>query len=169
MTPGLAWLLAFIALVAVSAVTVAVRREPTLVRGGTVFQFILLYVALAWGVVAWRVGAIPPRVLAAGGIALALGAAMAPWWFVLGGPRTAVIGLIEVCFGRVCAQFQRVDSGFVMTVPGGDFHVRVHAPLRKLTLLSFRQRPPHRKGHLFRQLLRKQYRGPLPVIRIRMG
>lgn len=170
MTPGSAWLVAFAALVIVCVMTVFVRREPTLLRGSTVFQFAVLYVALAWGFLAWRSGGIPPRMLLAGIGALAVTGAMAPWWFVLGGPRTAVAALIEVCFGRVCAQYRRSDSGFVMTVPGGDFHVRLHAvPLRKLTVLSFREDPAHRKGHLFRQLLLKQYRGVLPTIRIRIG
>ena len=169
MTPGTAWLLGFVAVLAVSAVTIAVRREPTLVRGSLVFRFTILYVAAAWGVFAWRTGGVPPRMLIAGIIALVITLAMAPWWFVVGGPRTAVVTLIEVCFGRVCAQFRRTESGFAMTVPGGDLHVGVHAPLGKLTLLSFRQKPPHRKGQLFRQLLRKQYRGALPTVRIRMG
>lgn len=170
MTSGTPWLIAFAALVVVSAATVFLRKEPSLVRGSTVFLFTLLYVALAWSFLAWRTGGIPARMLAAGIIALALAGLMAPWWFVFGGPGTAVAGIIEVCFGRVCAQYRRVDAGYVMTVPGGDFHVRLHAaPVRSLTLLSFREAPAHRKGHLFRQLLRKQYRGALPTVRIRIG
>ncbi len=83
MTPGTAWLLAFLAVVTVSAVTIAVRKEPTLVRGATVFRFTILYVAIAWGVLAWRTGGIPPRMLVAGLIAGVISQAMAPWWYCL--------------------------------------------------------------------------------------
>jgi len=168
-TPGDAWLAGFAALVVVCAATVLVRREPTLIRGSTVFLFTVLYVALAWAFLAWREGAVPPRLLITGAVALAVGALMAPSWFVLGGPRSDVVAMIEVCFGRVCAQYARAGTGFVMTVPGGGLHVRIHTlPTKRMTVLSLRARPAHKKSDLFRRLLVKQYRGVLPTMRIRM-
>jgi hypothetical protein len=165
-----AWLAGFAALFVVCAATVFLRKEPTLVRGSTVFLLIVLYVALGWGVLAWRGGTVPSRALIGGLVALGASALLTPWWFVLGGPRAAVISPIEVCFGRVCAQYRASGSGFVMTVPGGDLHVRLHAvPSSRMTVLSLRARPSHRKSDLFRRLLIKQYRGMFPVIRIRMG
>lgn len=173
MTPGDAWLVAFAGLVLVSAVTVLVRPEPTLLRGGTALGFVALYVAFAWAVLALRGDAIPPRAIIAAVAALVVTGLMAPWWFVLGGHRAGVISTIEVCFGRVCAEYQRTGSGFVMSIPGGDLHVGLHAlASRRLTVISLRARPSHakhKKGDLFRRLLVKQYRGVLPVIRIRMG
>ena len=38
----------------------------------------------------------------------------------------------------------------------------------RMTALRFRERPPHKKGELFRRLLIKQWSGPLPTIRIRI-
>ena len=146
MTPGDVWLAGFAALVIVCAATVLLRCEPTLVRGGTIFFLSALYVALA------------------------VSASLAPWWFVLGGSSTAVIAIMEECFKRVCARYERSNTGFLMTVPGGGLHIRLHdlSPAR-VTALSFRARPAHRKGDLFLRLLRKQYQGVLPTIRIRMG
>jgi hypothetical protein len=178
-TPGDVWLAVYASVVVVCAATVLLRREPTLVRGRSVFLFTLVYVALAWVFLAWRHGAVtahavPPRVLIVALVALGVTALAAPWWFVLGGPRTAVIATMELCFGRVCAQYDRVDAGFVMKVPGGaagggGLHVGLHAlPWSRVTAVSFRARPPHRKSDLFRRLLVKQYAGVLPTIRIRM-
>lgn len=171
MTSGDVWLAGYAALAIVCAATVLLRREPTLVRGRSIFLFTLLYAALAWGFLAWRDGggAVPTRVWIAGVVALGVSALVAPWWFVLGGPRTAVIAIMEICFGRVCAQYEHVDAGFVMTVPGGSLDVGLYAlPSSRVTVLSFRARPAHRKSDLFRRLLVKQYQGPLPTIRIRM-
>jgi hypothetical protein len=168
-TAGEICLAGFAALVVVWAATVLLRREPTLVRGRTVFLFTALYVALAWGFLAWVDRAVPPRALGVGIVALAVSAAVAPWWFVLRGPRTAVLATIEVCFGRVCAQYDKVGAGFVMKIPGGTLRVGVHALSASVTVLSFRARPAHKKSDLFRSLLAKQYPGMLPTIRIRIG
>lgn len=168
-TPGAVWLAGYAAVVVICAATMWLRAEPTLVRGRSVFLFTALYVALAWGAIALREGAVPSRVLVAGVVALGATALLAPWWFVLGGPRAAIFETMEVCFGRVCAQYERTDGGFVMTVPGGGLHVRLHAlPTGRATVLSFRARPAHRKGELFQRLFGKQYQGVLPTIRIRM-
>ena len=152
--------------------TVFVRPEPTLLRGRTVLLFTVLYVAVASGFLAWRDADIPSGVLIAAIVALIASALMAPWWFVLGGPHTAVDAIIEICFGRICATYERSDTGFVMLVPGGGgLHVGVHAlPSSRITVLSLRARPGpmHKKGDLFRRLLVKQYHGVLPTIRIRM-
>lgn len=170
MTPGDLWLAVYGALAIVCGATLFARREPTLVRGRSVFLFTALYVALAWAMLTWRGAAIPPRLPIAAILVLAGTAAASPWWFVLGGPRAAVIATMEVCFGRVCAQYEHVERGFVMTVPGGGgLHVGLHAlPSSRVTVLSFRARPAHKKSDLFRRLLRKQYPGVLPTIRIRM-
>jgi hypothetical protein len=170
MTPGVPWVAAYAALVVLSIATVMLRPEPTLLRGRTLFLFTAVYVALAWGWLAWRGGPPTPQALAIGGAALIVSAAATPWWFVFGGARTVLISTIEVCFGRVCAQFERTHSGFMMTVPGGGMHVRMHTFLApRVTMVSFRTRPAHRKGQLFQRLLLKQYRGVLPTIRIRIG
>jgi hypothetical protein len=169
-TPGDVWLAAYAALAVICAATVLLRHEPTLVRGRSIFLFTVLYVAIAWGFLAWREAVVPPRVWITAVVALGVSALVAPWWFVLGGPRTAVVAIMEICFGRVCAQYEHVDAGFVMTVPGGGgLHVGLYAlPSSRVTVLSFRARPAHRKSDLFRRLLVKQYQGPLPTIRIRM-
>lgn len=170
MTSGAAWAGGFGALVTLSVATVLLRPEPTLLRGRTLFLFLTVYVALAWGWLAWRGGGLTPQALAVGGTGLVVGALAAPWWFVFGGRRAALIGTIEVCFGRVCAQYEPTDGGFMMKVPGGALQVRLHSFVsQRLTMLSFRARPAHKKGELFQKLLLKQYGGVLPTIRIRMG
>lgn len=169
MSPADAWLAGYAAVVATAALTILLRRAPTLLRGSVVFLFTIGYLVVASAVLAWRDADIPARAIgAAVGLVLVTGA-MAPWWFVIGGPRTAIGEIIETCFGRVCARYERTSRGFVMTVPGGGLHVGVH-PLgtERMTALRFRERPPHKKGELFRRLLIKQWSGPLPTIRIRI-
>jgi hypothetical protein len=159
----------YAAVVLVGALTVLVRSTPSLVRARSVFLFTLVYFAVAAAGLQLGHASIPRHVGVAAVVAVVLTAGLAPWWFVLGGPHAAVVETMEVCFGRVCAQFERDHSGFRMSVPGGSLDVSVHAlHVQRVTAISFRARPRHRKGDLFRGLLAKQYPGALPTIRIRM-
>lgn len=170
MSPATAWLAGYAGLVVLAALTVLLRREPSLLRGRPAFTFTLAYLAAAWAHLAWRDVVPPVLVVGAAAVALAATAAAAPWWFVIGGPRAAVVSTLEVCLGRVCAVYERTPAGFVMAVPAGGLHIGVHAlPFTRVTVVSLRPRPPHRKGDLLGRLFVKQYRGVLPTLRIRIG
>ena len=163
------WLAGYAAIVLIAAATVLVRREPTLVRGRSVFLFTAAYFALAAAAALWRDGAVPPRLWITAIVVVLITAASTPWWFILGGPRSAVIDTMQVCFGRVCATFEHVERGFVMAVPGGGLHIALHAaPMGRATVVSFSARPAHKKADLFRRLFVKQYRGVLPTVNIRI-
>jgi hypothetical protein len=170
--PGGAWAAAIVyaGLVAVSAATVLLRPEPSLVRGRHAFVFTVLYVAAAWAMLRSSATAIPAPLMALAGAAVVSTAALAPWWFVLGGPRAAVVSTLEVCLGRVCAVYERTEAGFQMKVPTGDMLISVRAlPWTRVTVISLRSRPRHRKSDLLRRLFAKQYRGAFPTPRIRIG
>ena len=176
MNPGNAWLAGYAAIVALCAITVLVRREPTLLRGRSAFTFTTLYVALAWVSVAWRDARVSPFSLfstfdlGAAAVAIAITGIAAPWWFVLGGPRATVVSTLEVCLGRVCAVYERTDAGFIMKIPAGGMRISVRAlPWTRISVVSLRAKPPHKKGDLLRRLFAKQYRGVLPTPRIRIG
>jgi hypothetical protein len=172
-SPGNAWLAGYAAIVALCAITVLVRREPTLLRGRTAFAFTALYVALAWAALAWREARVfpfSPFGLGAAALAIMITGIAAPWWFVLGGPRAAVVSTLEVCLGRVCAVYERKDTGFIMQIPAGGMRISVHAlPWTRISVVSLRARPPYKKADLLRRLFAKQYRGVLPTPRIRIG
>lgn len=173
MSPGSGWLAGYAAIVAVCAITVLVRREPTLLRGRSAFTFTTLYVALAWAALAWqdaRVFPFSPLGFGAAAVAMVITGTAAPWWFVLGGPHAAVVSTLEVCLGRVCAVYERKDTGFIMKIPAGGMHISVHAlPWTRVTVVSLRAKPPYKKADLLRRLFAKQYRGVLPTLRIRVG
>lgn len=176
MSPGSAWLAGYAAIIALCAITVLVRREPTLLRGRSAFTFTTLYVALAWVSVAWldargsRFSLFSPFDLGAAALAIAITAIAAPWWFVLGGPRAAVVSTLEACLGRVCAVYERTDAGFIMKIPAGGMRVSVHTlPWTRVSVVSLCAKPPHKKADLLRRLFAKQYRGVFPTLRIRIG
>lgn len=157
----------YVALVIVLALTIALRRSPALFRGGRFLVVTALFIAAAAVHLAVRGEAAPMRALLAGGIALGVALLMSPYWFVIGGARTDVPGVIQLCFRRVCAEFSRTGESFAMVVPGGAMLVRMHSlPFQRVTAISFLARPPHRKATLFRQLLVKQYASPYPTLRI---
>lgn len=169
--PANGWVLGYVAIALIAGVTVLARREPALLRGSSVLLFTVAYVAIAAAALYWTGHPITRLAAAFAGVALALAVALAPWWTVIGAPRASVIGTIEVCFGRVCATYRAAGAGhgFVMDVPGGALHIRLHAlPVGNATLISFQASPRHKKGDLLRRLLGKQYSGVLPTIRIRM-
>lgn len=148
-------------------VTITLRRSPTLFRGGHFLVLTALFGAAGAVHLAIRADAVPLRVIVAGAVALGVALLMSPYWFVIGGPRSAIPEVIQLCFRRVCAEFTRSGDGFAMVVPGGAMLVRVHAlPFARVTAMSFLARPPHRKGMLFRQLLVKQYAAPYPTLKI---
>lgn len=169
MSPADAWLAGYAAVVAAAALTILLRRAPTLLRGSAVFLFTSGYVGIAAVALVWTGAVVPARAIAMAVVLLALTGAAAPWWLVVGGPRAAVGEIVETCFGRVCARYERTSRGFLMTVPGGGLHVGLH-PMGtdRLTAMRFHEQPPHKKGELFRRLLIKQWSGPLPTIRIRI-
>jgi hypothetical protein len=168
-SPADAWLAGYAAIVVLCAITVLVRREPTLLRGRSAFTFTTVYVALAWASVAWCGVGVPPIGLGAAVVALVITAIAAPWWFVLGGPHATVVSTLEVCLGRVCAVYERGDAGFIMKIPAGGMRITVHMlPWTRVSVVSLRARPPHRKADLLRRLFAKQYRGVFPTPRIRI-
>jgi hypothetical protein len=168
-TPADLALAGYAMVIGVALVTVRVRQGPTLLRGTTALIFTAAYAAVAWALLAWRGGDVPLRVAAAAAIALVLSAMMTPWWFVFGGSRSGALAIVQGCFPRVCANYEGTDTGFVMQVPGGQLRIDLRAlPVTRITLLSFRASPRHRKGDLLRGLVRKQYPAVLPTIRIRI-
>lgn len=170
MSPGSAALLGYGAIVALCAITVFVRREPTLLRGRSAFIFTTLYVAVAFVSIAWQHAHVSPFAVGAAIVAIVITGIAAPWWFVLGGPRAAVVSILEVCLGRVCAVYERTDAGFLMKMPAGGMRISVHAlPWTRVSILSLRAKPPYKKADLLRRLFAKQYRGVFPTLRIRIG
>jgi hypothetical protein len=172
-TPDNAWLAGYAAIVASCAITVLLRREPTLLRGRSVFTFTTLYVAVAWASVAWRQARVSPFSsvdLGAAAAAIAITGIASPWWFVLRGPHAAVISTLEVCLGRVCAVYERKDAGFLVKNPAGRMRISVHAlPWTHVSVVSLRAKPPYKKADLLRRLFAKQYRGVFPTLRIGIG
>jgi len=82
------------------------------------------------------------------------------------GVRTAET--MALCAGRLCLTGERTADGYRFELPGGALDVRLRAAGGLATLITLRAEPPHRKSELFEKLVRKQYRGALPVIRIRL-
>lgn len=161
----LVWAAVYVALVIVAVVMVLARREPTIVRGDWVFLLTSLFVLLAATVTALRgdrfsLGVVIGTVL----VLLAGWYAQSRWWVIGAGPD-AVATTIEECASRLCAPAARTARACTVTVPGGAVQLRI-APAGSSTVIVFVASAKHRKAHLFRRLLAKQYRSVMPTIRI---
>ena len=161
----LVWAAIYAALVVLAAVVVLARREPTIVRGDWVFLLTALYVLLAAVVTALRGGRFSLGVLAGTVVVLVAGWLVQSRWWVVGATSDAVVVTIEECASRLCAPSERSASGCTVTVPGGAVRLRI-APAGASTMIVFLASAKHRKAHLFRRLLAKQYRPVIPTIRI---
>lgn len=161
----LVWAAAYVVLVVAAAVVVLARREPTIVRGDWVFLLTALYVLLAAAVTALRGGRFSLGVLAATAVVLIAGWLVQSRWWVIGQDSHAVVAVIEECASRLCAPSARGPDECRVTVPGGAVHLRV-APVGRSTMIVFVASAMHRKAHLFRRLLAKQYRSVMPTIRL---
>ena len=86
-------------------------------------------------------------------------------WWVVGAEPDVVAATIEECASRLCAPSERGPGECRVTVPGGALHLRI-VPARRSTMIVFVADAKHRKAHLFRRLLAKQYRAVTPTIRL---
>jgi hypothetical protein len=161
----LGWAAAYVVLVAAAFVVVLARREPTVVRGDYVFLLTALYVLVAAGVTTIRGGRLSLGVLAVSVVVLLAGWLLRSRWWVVGAEPDVVAATIEECASRLCAPSERGPGECRVTVPGGALHLRI-VPARRSTMIVFVADAKHRKAHLFRRLLAKQYRAVTPTIRL---
>jgi hypothetical protein len=161
----LGWAAAYVVLVGAASVVVLARREPTVVRGDRFFLLTALYVLLAAGVTVLRGGRFSLGVLAASiAVPLAAWFLRSRWWVIGAGPDV-VATTIEECAARLCAPSERGTGECRVMVPGGTMHLSI-APAGRSTMIVFVADATHRKAHLFRRLLAKQYRAVTPTIRL---
>jgi hypothetical protein len=156
---------AYVALVAIAVALVLARRDPTIVRGDWVFLLTSLFVLLAATITAWRGGRFSLGVLAVTVVVLLAGWLVQSRWWVIGASSDAVTTTIEECAAWLCAPSVRADGACTVTVPGGVVRLRI-APAGRSTMIVFVASANHRKAHLFRRLLAKQYRSVMPPVRI---
>jgi len=161
----LGWAAAYVVLVAAAFVVVLARREPTVVRGDWIFLLTALYVLLAAGATALRGGRLSLGVLAGSIVVLLAGWLVRSRWWVIGAEPEVVTATIEECASRLCAPSERGTGACRVLVPGGAVHLRI-APAGRSTMIVFVADAKHRKAHLFRRLLAKQYRAVTPTIRL---
>jgi hypothetical protein len=141
--------------------------EATRVSG----RFLFVLTAL------WAAAALTAAVLTGRSISIislaSIGALTTAAWLlrghavVFGETREGTVGTAAECGRRLCLAGERTADGYTFVLSGGALHVRLRA-IGSATWISQRASPPHRKAELFAQLLAKRYRGPLPVIRIRL-
>ncbi|MGH7712549.1 MAG: hypothetical protein ACREOG_14760 [Gemmatimonadaceae bacterium] len=167
-----AWAAGYVAVLIFVGVRAALgrgrERDATFCSGRFLFAFTMMYAAAA--VVATLLGGrnIPVAVLfliAALAIATWLSRAHA---LVVGEAAARTTETTAGCARRLCLTGERTVAGYRFALPGGALVVRLRAVGALATLISLHAKPPHRKAELFAKLIAKQYRGPLPVIRIRM-
>jgi hypothetical protein len=161
----LGWAAAYVVLAAAAFVVVLARREPTVVRGDWIFLLTALYVLLAAGVTALRTGRLSLGVLAGSMGVLVAGWLVRSRWWVIGAGPDVVTATIEECASRLCAPSEHGAGECRVMVPGGAVHLRI-APAGRSTMIVFVADAKHRKAHLFRRLLAKQYRAVTPTIRL---
>jgi hypothetical protein len=161
----LVWAAAYVALVITAVAIVLARREPTIVRGDWVFLLTSLFVLLAAAVTALRGDRVSLGVLVATVLVLLAGWYAQSRWWVIGARPDAVTTTIEECAGRLCAPAASASGACTVTVPGGSIRLRI-ASAGRSTVIVFIASAKHRKTHLFRRLLAKQYRSVMPTIRI---
>jgi hypothetical protein len=161
----LLWAAVYVALMIAAAAVVLARREPTVVRGDWVFLVTSLFVLLAAAVTAWRGGRFSLGTLAVTTLVLLAGWVVQSRWWVVGASSVAVTATIEECAARLCAPAAVVAGACTVSVPGGVVQLRI-APAGRSTMIVFVASAKHRKAHLFRRLLAKQYRDVIPTIRI---
>ena len=161
----LGWAAVYVVLVVAASVVVLARREPTIVRGDWIFLLTAIYLLLAAAVTALRGGRFSLGVLVGAIVVMLAGWFLQSRWWVIGQDPGAVVAAIEECASRLCAPSARGSEDVRLTVPGGLVHLRI-ASVGRSTMIVFVASARHRKVHLFRRLLAKQYRSVMPTIRL---
>ena len=161
----LVWAGVYLTIVIAAVAIVLARREPTIVRGDWFFFLTSLFVLLAATVTGLRGDRVSLGVLVVTVLVLLVGWYAHSRWWVIGARPDVVTATIEECAGRLCAPAASASGACTVTVPGGAIRLRI-APAGRSTVIVFLASAKHRKTHLFRRLLAKQYRSVMPTIRV---
>jgi len=165
--PWLFWSGAWLAVCVATLGVLLARRAPTLWRGRSLLSWTIGLAVVAAAATLIR----DDEGLAA--LLTAMAALVLVAWslrrhVLISGNDLAELGrTIEGSARRVNLSPCATPGGVVLPLPVGELRVTIRPIGPRLTLLSSRAVPPHRKAELFVRLLAKQYRGVLPTLVIR--
>ncbi|MGQ0641993.1 MAG: hypothetical protein ACT4P6_14680 [Gemmatimonadaceae bacterium] len=162
------WAIGYVGLLIFVATRATVGREATFCSGQFLFRFTVVYAVFALLAALLTRRSIPVSVLV-----VLLGLIVATWLLrgralIVGETRLRTSEKIGECARRLCLTADRTVAAHRFVLPGGALDVHLRSVPGLATLMTLRAQPPHRKAELFSKLMAKQYRSPLPVLRIRM-
>ena len=160
------WITAYVIALAVWLVVLFVRRAPTLWKGGSLLWLNVVFLAVV-GVKQIVSGARGESGLFAfEAFLLISGALVSEIWLLLHIRRSEIDKVLEKCFKKTLARYDRTPDGYVVA-PGGD-EMRVSlTPVGPVTRVRFSGAKTSRKAGLIKSVFTKQFKTSFPKPRFR--
>ena len=156
--------LAYLAILAIGALGIAVRQGPILLRGRALLwfngiAFVLQVLFRPFPALVW----VPLFAIIFGVSWVARDA-----WFIFKADPTALAGAIETRLRRMLFEFTNARDGYQIAFGSGTASIRLQRPFRWLQVLTFGGNWPENRAKLARQFLGKYFEPVIPRPRLRV-
>jgi hypothetical protein len=160
------WIIAYIVALVVWLVVLIVRRAPTLWKGRSLLSLNVVVLAVIAASQVAGGGRAKPELLAFEAFLLLSGALASEIWLLLHIRRPEIERVLERCFKKTLARYERATNGYVVA-PGGDEMKVSLAPLGPATRIRFSGAKTSRKAGLIKSVFTKQFKASFPKPRFR--
>jgi hypothetical protein len=164
---GVAWTVAYLAILLLWALIVLRRRGPTLWKGKSLAVLNIAFVVISIAVALLRGQPLSTGLIAFELELIIIAIAMRNKWVLLGINHADSTAVLERCFVQTRASSARHDEGYAVNCGGAEMTVTLRPNMIRLLTVRFSGGGDSRKAALVRDLFGKQFHNSLPTPRFR--
>jgi hypothetical protein len=164
---GVAWTVAYLAILLLWALIVLRRRGPTLWKGKSLAVLNIAFVVISIAVALLRGQPLSTGLIAFELELIIIAIAMRNKWVLLGINHADSTAVLERCFVQTRASSARRDDGYAVNCGGAEMTVTLRPNMIRLLTVRFSGGGDSRKAALVRDLFGKQFHNSLPTPRFR--
>ena len=167
MSAGVAWIVAYLAILLLWALIVIRRRGPTLWKGKSLAILNIAFVVISIGAVLLQGEALSSGLLVFEIELIIIAIAMRNKWVLLRISQADSAAVLEKCFVQTRASSVRRGDGYTLNCGGAEMTVTLRPNMIRLLSVRFTGGGESRKAALVRDLFGKQFHNSLPTPRFR--
>lgn len=167
MSAGVAWIVAYVAILLLWALIVLRRRGPTLWKGKSLAILNVAFMVISIAAVLLSGEALSTGLIAFEIELIIIAIAMRNKWVLLGINHADSTAILEKCFVQTRASSVRREDGYTINCGGAEMTVTLRPNMMRLVAVRFAGGGDSRKAALVRDLFGKQFHNSLPTPRFR--
>jgi hypothetical protein len=164
---GVAWIVAYLAILLLWALIVFRRRGPTLWKGKSLAVLNIAFVVISMAALLLQGQSLGTGLIAFEIELIIIAIAMRNKWVLLGISHADCAAVLEKCLVQTRASSLRRDDGYAVSCGGAEMTVTLRPNMIRLLSVRFTGGGESRKAALVRDLFGKQFHNSLPTPRFR--